>query len=73
MSDSRILNKCTAENDVSNGECDGGKHPEEKLALLQARTRRHFLRSLTAGVGTMFLGTLGFSIRRLGKSRGTGQ
>jgi hypothetical protein len=58
MADSRIRNTCTAENDPSNGECDGGRHPEGKLALLRARTRRHFLRSLTAGVGTMFLGTL---------------
>ena len=33
-------------------------HPEERFALLQAQTRRHFLRSFTAGVGTMFLGTL---------------
>src|ERR1700754_1312015 len=28
----------------------------EKLAYLQAQTRRHFLRNFTAGVGTMFLG-----------------
>jgi Protein of unknown function (DUF1501) len=34
-------------------------HPEERFALLQAQTRRHFLRSFTAGVGSMFLGTLG--------------
>src|ERR1700693_6530270 len=32
---------------------------EERFALLQAHTRRHFLRSFTAGVGSMFLGTLG--------------
>jgi hypothetical protein len=32
---------------------------EERLALLQAQTRRHFLRNMTAGVGSMFLGTLG--------------
>jgi hypothetical protein len=31
---------------------------EEKLARLQAQTRRHFLRSLSAGVGAMFLGSL---------------
>jgi len=31
---------------------------EEKLARLQAQTRRHFLRSFTAGVGAMFLGSL---------------
>ena len=32
---------------------------EEKLASLQLQTRRHFLRSFTAGVGTMFLSSLG--------------
>jgi hypothetical protein len=32
--------------------------PEEVFARLQAQTRRHFLRSLSAGVGAMFLGTL---------------
>jgi hypothetical protein len=30
--------------------------PAERLAHLQAQTRRHFLRNMTAGVGTMFLG-----------------
>jgi hypothetical protein len=34
-------------------------HREERFALLQAQTRRHFLRSFTAGVGSMFLGSLG--------------
>jgi len=33
-------------------------HPEEAFARLQAQTRRHFLRSLSAGVGTMVLGAL---------------
>ena len=37
----------------------GDLHREERFALLQAQTRRHFLRSFTAGVGSMFLGTLG--------------
>src|ERR1700733_12685445 len=36
----------------------GAVHPEERFAVLQAQTRRHFLRSFTAGVGSMFLGTL---------------
>src|SRR5882757_11494093 len=31
---------------------------EESFAFLQAQTRRHFLRSFTAGVGSMFLGSL---------------
>jgi Protein of unknown function (DUF1501) len=33
-------------------------HPEEAIARIQAQTRRHFLRSFTAGVGSMFLGSL---------------
>ena len=33
-------------------------HPEEVLARLQAQTRRHFLRSLSAGVGSMVLGNM---------------
>src|SRR5437016_12466107 len=32
--------------------------PEEICARLLAQTRRHFLRSFSAGLGTMFLGTL---------------
>src|ERR1700750_1423068 len=36
-------------------------HPERQLARLQAQTRRHFLRSLTGGLGTMFLGTMASS------------
>src|SRR4030095_14197668 len=33
-------------------------HPERIFARLQAQTRRHFLRSMTSGLGAMFLGTL---------------
>src|SRR5215469_5993450 len=33
-------------------------HPEEVFLRLQAQTRRHFLRGLGAGVGSMFLGVL---------------
>src|SRR5438132_6962008 len=33
-------------------------HSERTLARLQAQTRRHFLRSMTGGLGAMFLGTL---------------
>src|ERR1700679_2631464 len=40
-------------------ELTGALHPEARFALLQAQTRRHFLRSFTAGVGSMFLGSLG--------------
>jgi len=39
---------------------------EEGMARLQAQTRRHFLRSVTAGVGAMYLGSLAsLSIARL--------
>lgn len=34
-------------------------HPERQLATLQAQTRRHFLRSLSGGLGAVFVGTLG--------------
>src|ERR1700730_11555017 len=54
MSDSKIRSK----NDPCQDEFPEEMHPEEKFAWLQAQTRRHFLRSFTAGVGTMFLGTL---------------
>src|SRR5438105_13976806 len=57
MSNSKIPDLHT-----TNGPCDGEPvremHPEETFARLEAQTRRHFLRSLTAGVGTMCLGTL---------------
>ena len=36
----------------------GPVNREQLFAQLQAQTRRHFLRSFGAGVGTMFLGTL---------------
>src|SRR6204780_1142255 len=45
MSDSEI----PAKSDLPN---------EARFALLQAQTRRHFLRGVTAGVGSMFLGSL---------------
>ena len=45
-------------NDSCDSACSGELHPEEIFARLQAQTRRHFLRSFSAGVGTMFLGTL---------------
>ena len=35
-----------------------GSSIEVELAVLQARTRRHFLRSMGGGLGTLFLGTL---------------
>jgi Protein of unknown function (DUF1501) len=55
--------------DTKNPHMDGPGQPEvdqrtramsreEKMARLQAQTRRHFLRSVTAGVGAMYLGSL---------------
>ncbi|HEY7617185.1 MAG TPA: DUF1501 domain-containing protein, partial [Terriglobales bacterium] len=35
-----------------------GETREVQMALLQARTRRHFLRTLGGGLGTLFMGTL---------------
>src|SRR6267154_2786218 len=32
-------------------------HPDLRKALLQAQTRRHFLRSMGGGLGTLFVGT----------------
>src|ERR1700684_3558836 len=39
-------------------EIDERLYPGVELALLRARTRRHFLRTLGGGLGTLFLGTL---------------
>jgi hypothetical protein len=36
-------------------------HPERQFTALQAQTRRHFLRSLGSGLGSMFLGTIAAS------------
>ena len=33
-------------------------HPERRFASLQAQTRRHFLRSCSGGLGTIFLGAM---------------
>jgi Protein of unknown function (DUF1501) len=40
--------------------CDPARemHPEETVSRLQAQTRRHFLRGLGTGVGSMFFGIL---------------
>jgi hypothetical protein len=42
----------------SDMELSSEMHTELTLARLQAQTRRHFLRSMTGGLGAMFLGTL---------------
>ena len=39
------------------GQVSGGTSREVRLALLQAQTRRHFLRNLGGGLGTLFVGT----------------
>src|ERR1700758_3446475 len=39
------------------GQVSGGTSREVRLALLQAQTRRHFLRTLGGGLGTIFVGT----------------
>ena len=36
-------------------------HPERRFAALQAQTRRHFLQSVTGGIGSLFFGTLATS------------
>jgi hypothetical protein len=47
-------------------------HPERAFALLQAQTRRHFLRSATGGLGAMFLGTLASPLSTLAEEAATG-
>jgi Protein of unknown function (DUF1501) len=42
----------------ADADIQSGSPREVKLAFLEARTRRHFLRSLGGGLGTLFLGTL---------------
>jgi len=43
---------------------------EAELAFLQARTRRHFLRNLGGGLGTLFLGTLASKLIPSAKAAG---
>ena len=50
MSNSRVKPK-----DSANAGAE--MHPELRTALLQAQTRRHFLRTLSGGLGTLFVGT----------------
>jgi len=50
-----VINKIPRELKV---ELSRAAHTEGALALLEAQTRRHFLRSATGGLGAMFLGTL---------------
>src|SRR5215472_12016537 len=62
MTDSRrypvLPNQPDAESEPHAGEPAREMHPEEIFARLQAQTRRHFLRGLSAGVGSLFFGAL---------------
>ena len=53
MSASQAHPRIPADLDITSG-----SPIEVKLAFLEARTRRHFLRSLGGGLGTLFVGTL---------------
>jgi len=53
MSASKARSRIPAGLDIKSG-----SPTEVTLAFLEARTRRHFLRSLGGGLGTLFLGTL---------------
>ena len=48
-------NRRSARSDLGGG---NGFHPEVERELLRVRTRRHFLRTLGSGLGTVFMGTL---------------
>ena len=52
MSNSKIRR-----NDLRRTERTVETHPELQSAVLQAQTRRHFLRTLGSGLGTLFVGT----------------
>lgn len=43
---------------LTNRQIRSGSPNEVELALLQSKTRRHFLRNLGGGLGTIFLGTM---------------
>ena|ERR1019366_7263697 len=68
MADSEIRGPRGPKNDPCDGAAPREMHPEEQLAQLQAQTRRHFLRSFSAGVGTMFLGTLASQLVSLARA-----
>ena len=43
--------------DAKAGEVSAEIYSELRMAALQAQTRRHFLRTLGSGLGTLFVGT----------------
>lgn len=55
---------------VTDLEIRSGSPTEVALAFLQARTRRHFLRNLGGGLGTIFLGTLASKFAPSAKAAG---
>jgi hypothetical protein len=65
VSDSKIRGR--APNDLLAGT---GLHPDVELALLRVRTRRHFLRTLGSGLGTLFMGTLAAKFGETAKAAG---
>src|SRR5215467_13081146 len=52
-----MSNSKLSRNDLRGTESHTAEHPELRMALLQAQTRRHFLRTLGSGLGTIFVGT----------------
>jgi len=48
----------------------GEVHPDVQFAALEAQTRRHFLRSLSSGVGALFMGTIASQVTHAAKVGG---
>jgi hypothetical protein len=65
MYDSKSCSRTLTDPGIRSGSCT-----EVELALLQARTRRHFLRSLGGGLGTVFLGALWSNLAPSAKAAG---
>src|SRR5215475_4927518 len=66
MSDSKARTQAPIDLEISSG-----LPTEVELAFLQAQTRRHFLRSLGGGLGTVFLGTLASNLVPSAKAAGS--
>src|SRR2546421_5723879 len=63
-----MVNSKVRPNDRAGRESNSEVHPELRMALLQAQTRRHFLRSLGSGLGTLFVGTSMASVARYARA-----
>src|SRR6266853_1068052 len=59
-----MANSKVRPNDRAGRESNFELRSELRMALLQAQTRRHFLRSLGSGLGTLFVGTSMASVAR---------